>query len=367
MYDMNTQACYPYIYQLRVASENATYLDSVQPSAGDSLSPYQRLELTVTFSGPIFYQGTQVTPVNAAVITNSFVLKNDHDSSTIRANSSIANNNGASWTLYFNPPFNPTYTYTLVLQPGLKDQQGRDVVQLDTNPYSMADVSCSNRGTFFPSGCLCNEGYAGEECEQCDLQFDNIYHTTPPTCIRRTGPNCWIDTCSCDPTTGNATYGVCEPLGTCDDGKCTCSHPFTGDKCQECISGYTNWEKGCIKSRVCNCVRGTCDEKTQTCKCPDHWAGDTCEECATGWGGNDCSVKNKEAGGDNGGISPGAQAARVFGGVLAGLLLLATVLVLVYRKWAAKRNGPYGQLQLGLVEDVDDESSGAMPLSPSDD
>jgi hypothetical protein len=55
----------------------------------------------------------------------------------------------------------------------------------------------------------------------------------------------------------NKNCSKCNPLGTTscgDNGKCACAHPYTGDKCDQCVSGYdisTSFSKSMVYLTLC--------------------------------------------------------------------------------------------------------------------
>lgn len=170
--------------------------------------------------------------------------------------------------------------------------------------------------------CTCFIGYAGEDCGDCE----GGYHEELGACLKDTictgttcsghgictevdgdtvcdpcdagydGPNC--GECADDYTRAN---GVCVPLpdpnsctpnpcngGTCDDSSgsisCSCQFPYTGSRCQSCVTGYVKWPDGICRASSCGDgirdVRGgeECDPGDTTVgDCP--YGQTSCEVC----------------------------------------------------------------------------------------
>lgn len=109
--------------------------------------------------------------------------------------------------------------------------------------------------------CVCDAGWSGEFCAECDTGFF--------------GANCLP--CECE-------------NGTCDDGvngsgQCTsCDEGWTGEQCDACAAGHVGPD--CV---ACNCVNGTCGSDGTCSSCAAGWAGDNCNQCAEGYFGADCA------------------------------------------------------------------------------
>ena len=71
--------------------------------------------------------------------------------------------------------------------------------------------------------CVCDEGYAGESCENCDEE--NGYH-------RGEAGNCTDDPCDPDPCNGH---------GDCISGSCQCDEGYALDRCASCSPGYLGY------------------------------------------------------------------------------------------------------------------------------
>ncbi|VDD96150.1 unnamed protein product [Enterobius vermicularis] len=121
--------------------------------------------------------------------------------------------------------------------------------------------------------CNCREGYVGERCNACDVNYWGTPNEVGGTCER----------CECN---GNIDYSV---EGSCDPvtGDCLkCLHNTEGTQCENCIEGYFGDAK--IRScERCVCNRlgtdasgGACDRVTGQCVCLPNVTGQQCDACA---------------------------------------------------------------------------------------
>jgi len=245
-------------------------------------------------------------------------------------------------------------TYRLGLVDGiLKNQNGNNVQLLTTHIYTMIDTSCNSKGTFDRGYCFCQDGYAGDECTTCDVGFTNVDTNGGLTCVKQAGRLCLENSCSCKPNTS-----PCVKLGACDDssGKivCTCYGHYYGPTCNQCATGYQDFNKGCIKipSGCPNCTHGNCDlSGSNLCICDPHYKGKICDECNDGWSGNDCSQPvqtNKPSGSAS--QSAGLTALTVICIVIALAVIATTVGFLIYKKFFGPRR--YAQLELAELDDT---------------
>jgi len=228
------------------------------------------------------------------------------------------------------------------------------VQYISSNFYRMIDTRCSGRGTIDQGYCFCNNGYAGTECEYCNVGYINVnLNSTTPVCKLRTGNYCLEDSCGCDPRVGDS----CVKLGICDDSSgrivCHCNAPYAGDHCQVCAAGYSDYSQGCPKDKQCpdNCAHGTCNNQTQTCDCQPHYTGTTCDECSLGWSGANCEIQSETTTGTgiNSTLQQGAGVFRWVILVFALLLILATIGFIVYKRWI--RPKPYARLDTSELDE----------------
>ena len=138
--------------------------------------------------------------------------------------------------------------------------------------------------------CVCNEGYVGDSCNQCDEGYvlDGV------RCVLAGG--CEADSC------GN--HGTCREDGpgfVCDchqgwaGNKCDrCAEGYVGDNCDQCDEGYVLDGTKCVLAGNCEADscgnNGTCREEGPgfVCDCDKGWAGNRCDRCAEGYVGDDC-------------------------------------------------------------------------------
>ena len=121
--------------------------------------------------------------------------------------------------------------------------------------------------------CHCEDGYAGDRCDEC---ADNFFgHPELP------GGEC--KPCDCSNNWDSHAEGNCDRL----TGQCLKCLFFTeGDKCERCQEGYFG---DAVNSQCSECtcdILGTdpekfaCDRVTGKCNCLPNVVGDTCSECA---------------------------------------------------------------------------------------
>src|SRR5688572_1582052 len=130
--------------------------------------------------------------------------------------------------------------------------------------------SCSNRGACTESArglaCTCEEGYAGDECEECADDF-----------VLANGV--------CVPLQPDAQCGAgsCSASGTCDDSSgvavCTCYAGYTGLECQVCVAGSVKDSAG--QCRISRCGDGIRDRQAFEDCDDDNTATEECPYTAT--------------------------------------------------------------------------------------
>ena len=92
----------------------------------------------------------------------------------------------------------------------------------DEDPCS--GIDCSGHGTCSGGTCNCDIGYAGADCDQCDVGYIGY-------------PNCQPDPCA----------GItCSYHGVCSGGVCTCDTGYAGDNCENCAAGYHRDGDECV-------------------------------------------------------------------------------------------------------------------------
>jgi hypothetical protein len=124
-------------------------------------------------------------------------------------------------------------------------------------------VDCSDHGSCVDGACLCDTGYTGTDCSECDtgyqlgngqcvVLFDSCDGVDCPAhgscvdgaCLCDTGyelsdGQCVALTDSCD--------GLdCSDHGSCTGGACSCDEGYTGDDCSSCATGYEPSDAQCV-------------------------------------------------------------------------------------------------------------------------
>lgn len=146
-------------------------------------------------------------------------------------------------------------------------------------PDEACDVSsCSGRGTCDDSlgivACTCDVGYGSADCGSCAVG----YHVDGAgACVEDEG--CEANTC--------AGHGACSVVSGLT--ACNCFTGYEGDACTECASGYHAVGDSCVLDEQCGSTtcsgEGTCDDTTgiTVCTCNPGYAGTACQQCAAGY------------------------------------------------------------------------------------
>jgi len=355
----NGTFCFPFLWNMRLVPDTGfVYVSNIEPAGGNSLSPQSNITLEITFSDPIYSQGTQVTANNPGPIQRAFYL----ESGTTQIFPSSVSNDGIDplfWYIIFpSSSLSPRTTYQLRMASGIlydSPSSSKAVNFITTNRYTTIDSSCNNHGIFDSGFCFCRVGWAGKECTECAPGYELVNGN----CKRKISNLCYEDSCGCSPQSSQ----ICIPLGTCSDTTgaivCTCQKPYTGPTCNQCDDGYEMTSNGCTKkSGQCPiCIRGACDPSVGRCVCPDHFSGRTCDECALGWSGSDCNteVPYDRPSTTESKYGPALGAFRVIIIVVACIVIVGTVAFLLYRKYFHK--GKYFSVGMEDLElDNEDET-----------
>jgi len=342
-----SRLCVPFTYIVQLMPLDGTpYVSDVNPALARGLSPSKPLTLLLRFSEPIYDSKTS-DRADASAIKEVFALsKKDADPSP-PASVVAASQDSSMFALKFDPStFESLSTYQLHFTGSdrLADDEGQNVSYTLINLYSTLDATCSGHGQLSKSGeCRCEEAYAGESCNSCNLGYMRVQGPDPDSLRCVPAVKCEEDTCGC-----NRTGGKCKPLGTCyidrDDGRarCNCKEGYAGEYCRQCSKGYTGWPV-CVR-----CLHGgVWDEKNKKCDCPHNFKGDICGECAFGYSGDECTANA---------LIP--LLSLVIIGAVAGGAVAGVVLYNKYKK--GKKTDAYELLSTGDDEDEDHTKSNGV-------
>lgn len=128
------------------------------------------------------------------------------------------------------------------------------------------------------AACVCNQGYAGQGCDECAVGYQD---------------NDGDGVCAPDCATRALT---CNDHGTCDDSlgvaRCACDAAYSGGMCEACAVGYQDNNGVCEPEcdAVTDCAgHGECAPagSPTLCVCEPAYAGEGCDECAAGYQDND--------------------------------------------------------------------------------
>lgn len=350
--------CVPFIWNLQISpTTGLPYVSQVTPAGGDGLYPLQPLVIEIIFSEAVYdSQGQFLSSSNSYPIKNSFYLQQINSTRTIPVLSVTPTSFTSSkfWQLTFpsgNFPSKATFQLQMI-QGNIKNQVGDDVQYFSNNFYRMIDMTCSGRGQVDQGYCFCDSGYAGRECEVCNIGYVNVFpNGSNPVCKLRTGNYCLEDSCGCDPRVTDS----CVKLGVCDDSNgtivCYCNSPYSGAHCQQCAAGYSDYSQGCIKDKQCPvCAHGTCNNETATCNCDPHYTGASCDECQLGWSGTNCQHSSPVASSaTTGKIELGVAVLRWIILVFAFILIFGTIGFIVYKRYI--RPKPYARLDTSELDE----------------
>lgn len=311
-----SQLCYPFIFSLLVLPNDGSTpsVNNISPPGGEFLSPSEPVSLTIDFSTDLYQNGSRITNDNPSVLYPAFSLVSSQNVVHCTIASQLSS---LSWKFIFSGPFYPSYSYVLKMDDSiLKDSNGHSFKLFGESSYVMLDVSCNNRGEFDSGHCYCDTGYAGRECETCEVGY-KLRHSNSSDqweCAQCTSPHCgcFVDSCSCEP-------GIkpCEPLGTCREDAnynptCSCLSGYGGAFCEMCAAGYENYPF-CDKTKVC----------------PPGTAGPECEPITNGQT-----------------TYASIEVTRYIFASFAFAILIVTVVFIIWKRFLSRRTqkGNYGSL-----------------------
>mmetsp|Transcript_36655 Transcript_36655/g.50428 ORF Transcript_36655/g.50428 Transcript_36655/m.50428 type:complete len:357 (+) Transcript_36655:275-1345(+) len=170
-YDHKT-TCEPFLWDLTFvpALSSNLMVFQVEPSNLVSFHPDRDLRLSLEFTEEIFSHSN--VSATSKEIVSAFSLVATEEKLKVAPFS--AEGGGRFWILTFEGPFLPQHNYELRLNEGfIFGSDGSEASILSKHRYSTMDVMCRSKGTALEEGyCLCEKGYAGRECEVCEIGYD---------------------------------------------------------------------------------------------------------------------------------------------------------------------------------------------------
>jgi len=161
---------------------------------------------------------------------------------------------GSQWKLSYEIGANEQgRTLHLEMIAKMFDLTRNPVLMCGTPEFSTVNTKCSGHGQYINDICKCEQGWAGDECQLCDTDYED---DGSGKCVKIEGGGCRHTTCQCEP----GTYGVdCVPLGVCGvkAGQPTCTCRSVGldnkSRCRHCAPGYRNWPvcSKCVDGEPC--------------------------------------------------------------------------------------------------------------------
>ncbi len=148
-------------------------------------------------------------------------------------------------------------------------------------PCGTAAEGCNDREhcdrVAAPPRCVCDEGYAGANCDECALGYT------------ASGGSCVAQPIDCrDSPCGSR--GDCTSSRDGDD-VCVCNEEYIGQRCANCADGFQDHDRDGLCAAACGVAdlactgRRVCSDATGTalCLCENGYVGETCSECAEGY------------------------------------------------------------------------------------
>eukprot|EP00698_Gefionella_okellyi_P002655 TRINITY_DN1249_c0_g1_i1.p1 TRINITY_DN1249_c0_g1~~TRINITY_DN1249_c0_g1_i1.p1 ORF type:complete len:2848 (+),score=450.11 TRINITY_DN1249_c0_g1_i1:2019-10562(+) len=320
--------CAPYIFDLQIVpSDSHGYVREILPSGSANLDVDQPLRISLFLSSPVF--DVNHNAATASLVKSAYRLGNEAHS-VIAAESAIGSDDQLHWTLQFSG-LERGHAYTLQLVPGLLyDDQFRSFELHSTPRFVTIQAICSGRGHPVNGLCVCDDGFAGSNCQLCAPGYNTVTDpgtTTVASCQPIASWWCHTDSTPCG-CVGIAS--TCVPRGQCVDRVtaphvCLCNAPYNGTRCQDCVAGfYPSLNGTCELMKTCGpCYSGTCDFTTGLCICSTTFQGVDCSQCRPGFSGPLCTPVAS--------FEEYFRPLRIVGGVIAILFLTSVGAMVVYR------------------------------------
>ncbi|PRP79088.1 hypothetical protein PROFUN_13150 [Planoprotostelium fungivorum] len=353
-------ACYPLLYTLQfVPSDVSTsVVRGVTPPTAKEVNPGLPLSLEIDFPS-VPRAGNSPLSSNMNALKNILYLIPAKDTNNNNNAKREANEVACNSIEFVSPVTYKAKFLTNQMQPGIayklesrntqgeiKTDKGVAIQLVTYHRYTVADTNCNGHGVILDGTCRCEEGYAGASCQLCA----DGYKEEGGKCVKNSG-FCRVDSCGCNPLVPD----YCVPIGTCKEDNsdrhfhCECPRNYAGDLCDRCAKGYDHFELGCTAGGSCKCDH--CDRKT--CVCDEGWAGELCDRCDDGYSGLACEI--------GGEAIKSSRRARIAGGLLGAIVILATAGFVLWNKYGKNQRNPY------MAVDADMESAAEMSLFDDDD
>eukprot|EP01088_Endostelium_zonatum_P015123 TRINITY_DN357_c0_g1_i1.p1 TRINITY_DN357_c0_g1~~TRINITY_DN357_c0_g1_i1.p1 ORF type:complete len:3611 (-),score=673.24 TRINITY_DN357_c0_g1_i1:72-10904(-) len=359
---LDTTECYPFIFSFDLVPIH-TPVVIVNPSLLEYVEINTDFTLRITFNYyPVRQNQTWSLSDPSDLIQQSFYLQNTNNNNLKLYPIAVKNLGSYSYDLVFNHTglISNGGTFRLVLVPKqLYNYAHNEFYLTSAHQYTFPSPNnaCNNHGIYQFGYCRCFTGYAGSQCQICDeargyKPSNGTSYDKPQTliCTYKSNPHqsntttsiCKPDSCGCEAKTSGAN---CRPLGTCyvsdNKPKCHCKSQYSGDHCETCAPGFSNYPY-CTAS-ICNpaCVHGKCNTTSGQCICEPNWNGSAaCDKCAPGYEGSNCDPI----------IQEGGEGGRTVVWIILGLLLFVVCGIGGFVGWVRwqrwQRSGKYYPLGL---------------------
>jgi hypothetical protein len=170
-----------------------------------------------------------------------------------------------------------------LLATACESERARNDLESDASIGPVCPDRASILRTDGGARCVCDEGYAGENCNSCAsgyLSSDAGTCVAPPI-------DCVLDPDLC------GRHGTCMIEGELLDVRqyCACDPGYSGAYCQLCAEGHQDngarneCQPTCATAMLSCDANHLCDDSTglASCVCPEGTTGENCELCALGY------------------------------------------------------------------------------------
>ena len=146
-------------------------------------------------------------------------------------------------------------------------------------PAGCVECGCNTDGTLGGNNtchavtgqCECKENVEGRTCDTCMSGYTGLTASNTAGCAE----------CNCSQFGTDFTGSICEPITS----QCECLPSATGDRCDNCVSGFYSISAGCVE---CECnpdgsSSNVCDVENGDCPCNVGVGGRQCDFCLAGF------------------------------------------------------------------------------------